>query len=79
MAIKMSHCSATDRYCSLAPEEVQISQGLPYDLSSKEFVGNVSAELIGASKAEKKHTVPVTHVLCCMTKGIITKFDMPFT
>ena len=46
MAIKMFHYSATDRYCCLALDEVQISQGLQYDLSLKQFVGNVSAELM---------------------------------
>ena len=29
-------------------------------------MGNVSAELSGTSEAEKKHTVPATHVLCHM-------------
>ena len=58
MAIKMSHYSATDRYCCLALDQVQLSQGLQYHLSLKQFVGNVSAELSGASKAEKKRTVP---------------------
>ena len=52
--MKMCHYSATDRYCCLALGEVKISQGLQYDLSLKQFVGNVSAELSGASKAKKK-------------------------
>ena len=49
--MKMSHYSATDRYCCLALDEVQICQGRQYDLSLKRFVGNVSAELSGASEA----------------------------
>ena len=77
MAIKMSHYSATDRYCCLTLDEAQVFQGVQYDLSLRQFVGNDSAEF--ASKAKKKHTVLATHVLCCMAKGIITKFDMPFT
>ena len=64
IATKMSHYSATNRHCCLVLDEVQISQGLQYDLSLQQFVGNVSAELSGASEAEKKHTVPATHVLC---------------
>ena len=64
MAIKISRYSTTDRYCCSALDEVQISQGLQYDLSLKQFVGNVSAELSSASEAKKKHTVPATHVLC---------------
>ena len=67
MVIKMSHYSATDR-CCLAQDEVQIFQGLQYDLSLKQFGGNVSVELSGASEAEKKHTVPAIHVLCYMAK-----------
>ena len=59
MAIKMSHYSTTDRYCCLALYEVQISQGLQYDISLKQFVGNVSAELSGASEAEKNILSPV--------------------
>ena len=68
MAIERSHYLATDRYCCLALDEVQISQGLQYDLSLQQFVGNVSAELGGASEAEKKHTVSATHVLCYTAK-----------
>ena len=79
MAIKMPHYSAIDRYCCLVLDQVQISQGLQYHLSLKQFVGNVSAELSGAREAEKIHTVPATHALCHMAKRITTKFDLPST
>ena len=72
MAIKMSQYSATDRYCCLMLDEVQISQGFQYALSLMQFVGNVSAELGGASEAEKKHAVPASHVLRYKAKGITT-------
>ena len=53
MAVKMFHYLASDRYCFLALDEVQISLGLHYDLSLMQFVGNVSAKFGGASEAEK--------------------------
>ena len=65
--------------CCLALDLMQISQGLQHDLSLKQFVGNVSAELSHASETENKQTVSVTHLLCCMAKGIKRKFDLPFT
>ena len=75
----MSHYSATDNYCCLAQDKVRISQGLQYDLSLKQFVGNVSTDHSGASEPEKKHIVPATHVLSYMAKEITTKFDMSLT
>ena len=74
MAIKMSQYSATDRYCCLVLDEVQISQGFQYDLSLKQFAGNVSAELRGSSEVEKKHAASASHVLCYMAKGITKKW-----
>ena len=73
MAIKMSQYSATDRYCCFA-YKVHISQEFQYDLSLKQFVGNVSAELSDASEAEKKHAVPASHVPCYMAKEITMKW-----
>ena len=61
MAIKMFHYSTIDRYCCLALNEKQISQGLQYDLSLKQFVGNASAELSGASETEKNILLPLIY------------------
>ena len=55
IALKMSHYSATDKYLCLVLDKVQISQGIEYELSLKQFVGTVSADLVGASKTEKTY------------------------